>query len=266
MAEVITKVHYHGNCWCGMYRFELLTSEITSGVECTCRQCRKKGYRWLPVSDNDFTVVRDDGSLAEFDSGVLVDKFCKQCGNGVTGRHSSGPLRGQLLININLIMELDPFKVGHTTVDTEEAKQDLAPLPAADPPAVQIQDRQVRADNCSFCSRLAYVGSYEPKDVVRVHGKENTFECQRKAQVGKLKMAASALCKTCGVHMFANIYGPPLSFLDKVAPERLSLVMDSYVQNMNMQPISVRVFDDVDMSTVKVDYDHCGTEGYALDD
>lgn len=65
--------------------------------------------------------------------------------------------------------------------------------------------------------------------------------------------------------MFSNIYGPPISFFDKLPPERVPIVMDNYVTNMNMQPISVRVFDDVDISTLKIEYDDCGTEGYKLD-
>ena len=74
MAEAGDKVLYNGNCHCGKYRFELEVPEITSGVECSCRQCTKKGYRWMPVTEQNFKVVRDEGSLVEFDSGVLKDK------------------------------------------------------------------------------------------------------------------------------------------------------------------------------------------------
>lgn len=74
MAESSDKVQYHGNCHCGKYRFELLVPEITSGLECSCRQCRKKGYRWVTVSGDSLTVVKDDGNWTEFNSGVLVDK------------------------------------------------------------------------------------------------------------------------------------------------------------------------------------------------
>lgn len=74
------------------------------------------------------------------------------------------------------------------------------------------------------------------------------------------------MCKTCGVFMFSRIYGPPISIFDKLPPERLPIVMENYVKNMNMQPVCVRVFDDVDMATLKIEYDDCGTEGYTLDD
>lgn len=74
MSASSGKVQYHGNCHCGKYRFELLMPEITSGMECTCRQCKKKGYRWVAVSGDRLTVVKDDGSLTEYNSGVLIDK------------------------------------------------------------------------------------------------------------------------------------------------------------------------------------------------
>lgn len=48
--------------------------EISSGLECTCRQCKKKGYRWVAPPEGSLTVVRDDGCLAEYDSGTLTDK------------------------------------------------------------------------------------------------------------------------------------------------------------------------------------------------
>lgn len=108
---------------------------------------------------------------------------------------------------------------------------------------------------------MAYIGSYEPKDDVRIHGKENTFEYLWNAKLG-----GPAMCKTCGVHMFGNLYGPPISAFDKLPAERLPIVIEIYAKNMNMQPICVRVMDDIDMSTLKIDYDDCGTEGYKLDD
>ncbi|XWW94161.1 hypothetical protein V2A60_002103 [Cordyceps javanica] len=79
-------------------------------------------------------------------------------------------------------------------------------------------------------------------------------------------MSGPAMCKTCGVYMFQNVHGPPISFFDKLPPERLPIVLDNYVKNMNMQPVSVRVFDGVDIASLNIDYDDCGTEGYTLDD
>ncbi|KAJ2978605.1 hypothetical protein NQ176_g3722 [Zarea fungicola] len=225
-------------------------SHLVSSAHAGSVERRATGGWWYQKGRGGFVVVRDEGSLISFDSGVIKDKFCLHCGNGVTGIHSSGPLKNQILVNINLIMELNPFKVKPVHVITEDP--DPAPPRLADKPAVQY-------GSCT-CGQLASVGSYETKDDVRIHGKENTFE-----YLWKARMSGPAMCKTCGVYMFSNIYGPPISFFDKLPPERVPIVMDTYVTNMNLQPVSVRVFDDVDISTLKIEYDDCGTEGYKLD-
>ena len=71
-------VLYHGNCHCGRYRFELEVPSITKGIECSCRQCTKKGYRWLSPPEDAFRVTRGGDDLAEFDSGVLKDQVNKR--------------------------------------------------------------------------------------------------------------------------------------------------------------------------------------------
>lgn len=74
MTEIDTLVLYHGNCHCGKYRFELKVPAISEGTECTCTQCFKKGYRWILPPKDAFLVTRDEGSMEEFNSGVLRDK------------------------------------------------------------------------------------------------------------------------------------------------------------------------------------------------
>lgn len=78
-------------------------------------------------------------------------------------------------------------------------------------------------------------------------------------------MGGPAFCKTCGVHMFGNIYGPPISNFDKLAPERIPIVLEIYAKNMNTQPVPVRTFDGVDFASLTINYDPCGAEGYKLD-
>lgn len=73
------------------------------------------------------------------------------------------------------------------------------------------------------------------------------------------------ICKTCGVHMFGIVYGPPISIFDKLPPERKAVALEVYHRNLNMQPLSVRTIDDLDISSLKIEYDACGTEGYTLD-
>jgi hypothetical protein len=65
---------YHGNCHCGRYRFRITVHNIMSAVSCSCGLCKKKGSIWLIPSAGSFHVVRDDGSLTEYQSHSLRDK------------------------------------------------------------------------------------------------------------------------------------------------------------------------------------------------
>jgi hypothetical protein len=67
------------------------------------------------------------------------------------------------------------------------------------------------------------------------------------------------------VHVFSNVYGPPLSVFDKVPPERREQVMAVYRKNMDMQPVNVRALDGVDLRGLEIQRSDEGTEGYELD-
>ena len=57
---------YRGNCHCGAFIFEVNTPEIKRAIVCNCSICSKKGYVWLFLPEDAFTIVRDDGLLTEF--------------------------------------------------------------------------------------------------------------------------------------------------------------------------------------------------------
>lgn len=68
---------YHGNCHCGRYRFSVSTADDiakTEVLECSCSLCAKKGYLWLELPPGAFQLLRDDGCLVAYESGVLGDK------------------------------------------------------------------------------------------------------------------------------------------------------------------------------------------------
>ncbi|KAK3387937.1 hypothetical protein B0H63DRAFT_167086 [Podospora didyma] len=273
---------YHGNCHCGQYRFELTLPEITEGITCTCGLCSKKGYLWLPLlSDTSFEVMRDDGSLISYQSAVLGDKFCNRCGTAVLGEHLDGPLRGQKLVNIRTIQGINPFQLESSkairTVPTDDKRHlELLSTPSTEIPAqhtgschcgairvellVPINDVEAKEDNCSSCVRNAYVGIYPTKDQVRIHGRENTFEYRH----GR-KFSGTLYCKSCGVHVFSNVYGPPLSVFDSLPPDRKERVMAAYWKNMALQPLNARIFDGLKLESLQVKRSDEGTEGYALD-
>jgi len=105
-------VNYRGNCHCGRYRFELaVPEEITACTACTCSLCVKNGYLWVAPVEGSFKVVRDDGRTSEYSSSVLRETFCNFCGNGVTGEHLAGVLKGQFLVNVRSLHGVDPFAI-----------------------------------------------------------------------------------------------------------------------------------------------------------
>ena len=72
-------------------------------------------------------------------------------------------------------------------------------------------------------------------------------------------------CKTCGVFVFTNIYGPPISIFDKLAPERKAIALETYHRNIKLLPLNVRTMENFEcvhgeLSINKVDE---GAEGYA---
>ncbi|KAH8897493.1 glutathione-dependent formaldehyde-activating enzyme [Thozetella sp. PMI_491] len=269
---------YRGNCHCGAYRFEVRLPEIKEAISCDCTLCAKKGYLWVVPASGDFKVTRDGGRLTKYQSTALVDQFCSECATPVVGEHSVGPLAGQFAINSRAILDVNPFEfaVKKIHVDDERKLQPLLPPPSG-PPAlhtgschcgnVRVEllcplDEELGMDNCSGCIRIAQILTYPTRDKVRIHGKEHTAEYMKAPS-----WDSKAFCRTCGVSMFANIYGPPEgeSFFNKVPEERREHVLGVYRKNMSMQPLQVRALDGIDIDSLQVTKKNTGTEGYELD-
>jgi hypothetical protein len=68
------------------------------------------------------------------------------------------------------------------------------------------------------------------------------------------------------VHVFGNIYGPPISVFDKLPPERKEKVLEIYRKNLQLQPLNVRAMEGVDLTELKINRSDEGTEGYVLND
>lgn len=64
-----------------------------------------------------------------------------------------------------------------------------------------------------------YIGVYPTRDQVRIpeRSRDRGFEYfGLAADLGKRhKMGSGVICKTCGVSVFGNIYGPPIEIFDK---------------------------------------------------
>ncbi|KAJ9137211.1 Glutathione-dependent formaldehyde-activating enzyme [Coniochaeta hoffmannii] len=274
---------YLGNCHCGRFRFEISAEDgiINDAIVCDCTLCAKKGYFWLRPPPEAFEVTRDEGAITEYTSKALEDKFCNTCGTSVTGKHLVGPLQGQLLVNVRAIQGINPFKLKLTPAKTSanEGERTIGAVPTLAPGSestaahigschcgrVQVEllipltELQVKEDNCSTCVRNAYIGAYPNKDQVRVHGRENTFEYRREGGFSGI-----AHCKACGVTVFSNVHGPPLSAFDRLPPERKERALEVYHKKMALQPLNVRALDGVDLATLQIERSDEGTEGYVL--
>ncbi|KAF2663829.1 glutathione-dependent formaldehyde-activating enzyme [Microthyrium microscopicum] len=293
-AQTLT---YLGNCHCGGYRFEISLPRIESAISCSCSVCSKKDSLWVIPEEKAFRVVRDDGHLVEYESRSLKEKFCGSCGTQVTAEHQIGDLARCFLVNIRTIRSpyVNPFQLKYFTplmsfqsltlkrktimtasvVDKNEAKQIAVGASHALTQhnfvchcqriraelLVTLQDQEIKEDNCSACVRNAYIGVYPKKEQVIIYGRENGFE-----YLTGRKYSGAVHCKTCGVQVFSNIYGPPRSMFDKLAPERKEKALKVYHKNMQLQPLNVRAVEGVDISSLHIIRSDEGTEGYKLDE
>ncbi|KAL6856796.1 hypothetical protein J3F83DRAFT_751856 [Trichoderma novae-zelandiae] len=279
----VDSVIYFGNCHCGRYRFQVSTPEVVSAISCTCSLCMKKGYLWLIPEEGSFTVLKDEGCLAEYRTSTLKDRFCSCCGSGVDAEHLTGPLRGKFLINIRTLREpyVNPFKLESalSVIEAEDDTRSIGP-PSHEPGEAPgnalfschcgdvraallrpLKDEELKEDNCSKCVRMAYIGTYPTKNNVRIYGRDRVFEYLTGG-----KFTGSTFCKTCGVHVFSNVYGPPISVFDKLLPERKEKALAVYHKNMAMQPLNVRAIEGINLDSLRplIKREDEGTEGYAL--
>ncbi|POS70692.1 glutathione-dependent formaldehyde-activating enzyme [Diaporthe helianthi] len=130
----------------------------------------------------------------------------------------------------------------------------------------------IRDDGClrehkskAISHKDAYIGVYPTRDQVQIHGRENGWEYGGlRAELGSLKMGSVTHCKRCGVHVFTNIYGPPISVFDKLPPERKAHALEVYHKNMSLQPLNVRAIEGFQLlsQSITITRSDEGTEGY----
>ncbi len=75
------------------------------------------------------------------------------------------------------------------------------------------------------------------------------------------KFSGSPFCTTCGVHVFSNIYGPPAHVVESWPEARQAMVREK----LDLLPLSIRSFHDLDLSTLPILCSDEGTDGYVLD-
>lgn len=74
------------------------------------------------------------------------------------------------------------------------------------------------------------------------------------------KFSGAPFCKTCGIHCFGNLYGPPKEVLATWPEARQAVVK----KKLMIQPLNIRVLDNVEWDELKWEKLDVGTEGYRL--
>ncbi|EFX00282.1 glutathione-dependent formaldehyde-activating gfa [Grosmannia clavigera kw1407] len=267
-----------GNCHCGGYRFELLRAESTEAegdekqaVPCSCAACTKLGAQWQAVEVEDVRVIHDEGKMMEHRSPNMLHKFCSVCGTTLLGSHPEGqsPWRQQTLVNLRALQGFNPFALERDTSVSPAQAQTTWPSTGSclcgkvDITLLEpLETMSMKEDNCSICTRNAWVGAYPSKAQVSLHGTEHTQDYR----FGR-RFMGHPFCQTCGVHVYMNVYGPPQHVLDRLPEERKALVR----RNLDIAPVNIRVLDvhgspsGLDISSLPVQRTDEGQDGYEID-
>ncbi|CAK7199152.1 hypothetical protein SEUCBS139899_001824 [Sporothrix eucalyptigena] len=246
-------------------------------------------------SSNNFNNVNNDGTLPSpsssstsspllttYRSGLVRYEFCSACGTGLFATHVKGPLVGQKLVNLRTIRGLNPFHYPRTSTDSSLSPDSPSSLDSSDSGSsttekplpttgaclcgsvtvellIPLASMPLKEDNCSICTRNAWLGAYPRRAQVVVRGAQHT----RDYRFGRRRFMGHPFCTTCGAHVFMNVYGPPQDMIDRMPEAKKELVR----QNLDVMPINVRILDRIQkhMGSLAVAQSDEGTEGYERD-
>jgi hypothetical protein len=65
-------------------------------------------------------------------------------------------------------------------------------------------------------------------------------------------------CKTCGVHVYMNVYGPPQDIVDRL-PEAKKVFVG---KQLELQPVSLRILEGVSLGDLSIQRSDGGAQGY----
>lgn len=108
-----------------------------------------------------------------------------------------------------------------------------------------------------FIYQTGAVQIYPHYSQVSIIGKENS-----KDYTFGRAFNGTPFCKTCGSHVYTNLYGPPQHVVDRLPDAKKEFVR----KQCEVQPINLRILDGVEWDELNVRRSDEGTEGYILDD
>lgn len=99
---------YQGGCHCGQVRYEV-EMDIGKPISCNCSICQKKGTLLSFVPANQFTLLKGQNSLSDyqFNKKIIHHLFCKNCGvtSFATGKTPDG--HEMRAINVRCLDEIE---------------------------------------------------------------------------------------------------------------------------------------------------------------
>ncbi|KAK1984765.1 glutathione-dependent formaldehyde-activating enzyme [Colletotrichum cereale] len=274
---------YKGNCHCGTNRYEVQLPEHPGLVMCNCTLCVKKGHVWIYDADSSLTIIK--GCTADTLTTYTAPRakgleyeFCSACGTGLFGTHASGTQARKRGINFRvLVSDSKGILIKGREVIALDSSGGTEPYPGllsipedslkcytggCDCGSVQIAvktkplfDVEIKEDNCSICSRNGFIGVYPHQSEVTLSGKDQTQDYR----FGR-GFNGWPFCRTCGVHCFGNLYGPPAEIVARLPEARQEFVR----RQLEIQPVNIRVLDGVEWDRINITWSNDGVVGYVL--
>jgi hypothetical protein len=111
-------MRYEGSCHCGRIEFDV-EGEFTSGMECNCSICRRRGsiLGFVPRSDLHLKTPDGNASTYTFNTHRLQHRFCPTCGVAPYAE-GKGPDGSEMAaINLRCIPSIDLAALQMTMFD-----------------------------------------------------------------------------------------------------------------------------------------------------
>jgi hypothetical protein len=99
---------HDGGCHCGRVRFQA-TGDIKEVFDCNCSICTKRGALWAFVKAPQFTLLKGNDALADYQFGKkrIHHRFCASCGIGSYSQGLAPNGDGTFAINVRCLDDLD---------------------------------------------------------------------------------------------------------------------------------------------------------------
>ena len=99
---------YQGGCHCGRVRYEA-TSDLAQVVDCNCSICIKRGALWAFVKAPQFTLLKGDDALTDYQFArkKIHHLFCDNCGVGSYSRGIAPNGEDTFAVNIRCLDDVD---------------------------------------------------------------------------------------------------------------------------------------------------------------